>query len=208
MFFLVLIIRLKLLAKKEEREIRGLVAKVVEYELTKLELKLKHVSEIENNLDRERIQVCVVTPLITIGANPFQVEKLRQGLYQEKLQLTQAKLRVIAATQNAQNRIAQPGAASSPQLSSSPIIPPATLSNSPVLLSPTISRPSTASPLLQPTSGSTAPTTPIPTASSPSVPAPAPLATPSQGAASGTQVPAASPPAPGPSVSSPNNIVL
>jgi SWI/SNF related-matrix-associated actin-dependent regulator of chromatin subfamily C len=46
-----------LFAEKEEREIQALVMKVISLELKKLELKLKHFSEIEETLDRERIQV-------------------------------------------------------------------------------------------------------------------------------------------------------
>jgi SWI/SNF related-matrix-associated actin-dependent regulator of chromatin subfamily C len=95
-------VKAELLAKKEEREIRALVAKVVEFELTKLELKLKYVSEIENSLDRERVQV----------------EKARQSLYQEKMQLTQTKLQRALPTQN---KIA-PSPATTPTLIS-PIVP-------------------------------------------------------------------------------------
>lgn len=48
-----------MIAKKEDAEIRTLVAKAIQLELTKLELKLKYVSEIEKELDSERLKVCL-----------------------------------------------------------------------------------------------------------------------------------------------------
>jgi hypothetical protein len=57
---------LQLFAEKEEREIQGLVMKVISLELKKLELKLKHFLEIEETLDKERIEVSSITTHLLI----------------------------------------------------------------------------------------------------------------------------------------------
>jgi SWI/SNF related-matrix-associated actin-dependent regulator of chromatin subfamily C len=48
---------LQVLAHKEEREIQSLVSKVIELQLKKIELKLKHFDELEQLMERERTQV-------------------------------------------------------------------------------------------------------------------------------------------------------
>eukprot|EP00026_Physarum_polycephalum_P001105 Phypoly_transcript_01106.p1 GENE.Phypoly_transcript_01106~~Phypoly_transcript_01106.p1 ORF type:complete len:1211 (+),score=351.28 Phypoly_transcript_01106:507-3635(+) len=80
------VLKSKLFAEKEEREIQGLVMKVISLELKKLELKLKHFSEIEETLDRERMQI----------------DKARQTLYQEKQAIITAKLQLLQQAQQAQ----------------------------------------------------------------------------------------------------------
>lgn len=86
------VLKSKLFAEKEEREIQSLVMKVISLELKKLELKLKHFSEIEETLDRERIQI----------------DKARQTLYQEKQSIMTAKLQLVQqAQQSQQHQIAQ-----------------------------------------------------------------------------------------------------
>jgi SWI/SNF related-matrix-associated actin-dependent regulator of chromatin subfamily C len=50
-------VKAKLLADQEEREVARLVGLVVEAQLKKLEIKLKHFDELEEMLEREKDQV-------------------------------------------------------------------------------------------------------------------------------------------------------
>lgn len=50
-------VKAKLLADQEEREVARLVQLVVEAQLKKLEIKLKHFDELEEMLEREKDQV-------------------------------------------------------------------------------------------------------------------------------------------------------
>ncbi len=49
------------LANVEERKIKSLVALLVETQMKKLEIKLKHFEDLEAIMDRERESVCVDT---------------------------------------------------------------------------------------------------------------------------------------------------
>lgn len=51
-------VKAKHLANIEERRMKGLVAQLVETQMKKLELKLKHFEELEAMMDKEREAVC------------------------------------------------------------------------------------------------------------------------------------------------------
>ena len=55
-----LIIWLQHLAAVEERKIKSLVALLVETQMKKLEIKLRHFEELETIMDREREAVCQI----------------------------------------------------------------------------------------------------------------------------------------------------
>lgn len=56
------------LALEEEKKIKGLVALLVETQMKKLELKLKHFAELENIMDRERESVSFYTMIDSVMA--------------------------------------------------------------------------------------------------------------------------------------------
>lgn len=53
------ILILQHLAQVEERKIKSLVALLVETQMKKLEIKLRHFEELETIMDREREAVCI-----------------------------------------------------------------------------------------------------------------------------------------------------
>lgn len=62
-------VKAKHLASVEERKIKSLVALLVETQMKKLEIKLKHFEELEAIMDREREAVCFRYPLLLSYAN-------------------------------------------------------------------------------------------------------------------------------------------
>ena len=54
----------KYYANIEERKMKSLVAQLVETQMKKLELKLKHFEELEQILDKERETVCILSKFL------------------------------------------------------------------------------------------------------------------------------------------------
>jgi len=69
-------LKAQVIAEKEEREIHSLVAKVIELQMKKMELKMKNFEELEQAMERDRLQI----------------ERARQALYTEQLAFNQTKL--------------------------------------------------------------------------------------------------------------------
>merc|ERR1712055_1058739 len=88
-------VKAKHLAAVEERKIKSLVALLVETQMKKLEIKLRHFEELETIMDRER----------------ESLELQRQQLLQERQQfhLEQLKAAVMRARQHALHQLTQGG---------------------------------------------------------------------------------------------------
>merc|ERR1711997_1216038 len=116
-------VKAKHLAAVEERKIKSLVALLVETQMKKLEIKLRHFEELETIMDRER------------EALEYQKQQLiheRQQFHLEQLRAAEFRARAAAQQQLARENQSQPGGATGqptlppPQQPQSEIIAPAT----------------------------------------------------------------------------------
>merc|ERR1711990_1213201 len=110
-------VKAKHLAAVEERKIKSLVALLVETQMKKLEIKLRHFEELETIMDRER------------GTLEFQKQQLiheRQQFHLEQLRAAEFRARAAAQQQLAREGT-QPGTGSAgAQPSNQPTLPPPT----------------------------------------------------------------------------------
>jgi len=109
-------VKAKHLAAVEERKIKSLVALLVETQMKKLEIKLRHFEELETIMDRER------------EALEYQRQQLiqeRQQFHLEQLRAAEFRARTAAQTQlNNGDKPAVPGAAGTPAAGAAPVAPP------------------------------------------------------------------------------------
>merc|ERR1719215_1015487 len=109
-------VKAKHLAAVEERKIKSLVALLVETQMKKLEIKLRHFEELETIMDRER------------EALEYQRQQLiqeRQQFHLEQLRAAEFRTRTAAQTQlNNGDKPAVPGAAGTPSAGAAPVAPP------------------------------------------------------------------------------------
>merc|ERR1719215_1986398 len=107
-------VKAKHLAAVEERKIKSLVALLVETQMKKLEIKLRHFEELETIMDRER------------EALEYQRQQLiqeRQQFHLEQLRAAEFRARTAAQTQlnNGDKQPAVPGAAGTPSAGAAPV---------------------------------------------------------------------------------------
>jgi len=116
-------VKAKHLAAVEERKIKSLVALLVETQMKKLEIKLRHFEELETIMDRERE---------TLEFQKQQLIHERQQFHLEQLRAAEFRARAAAQQQLARENQSQPGGATGqptlppPQQPQSEIIAPAT----------------------------------------------------------------------------------
>jgi SWI/SNF related-matrix-associated actin-dependent regulator of chromatin subfamily C len=87
-------VKARLLAEREEREIHNLMAQIIEAQIKKMELKVKFFSEIEDQLERDKLQL----------------EQQRQTLLNEKQAFAQKMLTTPAPTPTTPQYIPKPAA--------------------------------------------------------------------------------------------------
>merc|ERR1712200_185287 len=133
-------VKAKHLAAVEERKIKSLVALLVETQMKKLEIKLRHFEELETIMDRERE---------TLEFQKQQLIHERQQFHLEQLRAAEFRARTTAQTQLTKD---SPSTASSPQPP-----PPATSPSSSVFSQPGQQPPNLPS---QPVTLATAPVAP------------------------------------------------
>lgn len=89
------------MASVEDRKIKSLVAMVVEYQMRKLELKMKQFEELEAIMDRERETVIFYTMIIRVDVDfdlpTIQLEAQRQQLIQDRIQFQMDQIKAIEA---------------------------------------------------------------------------------------------------------------
>merc|ERR1712010_29618 len=110
-------VKAKHLAAVEERKIKSLVALLVETQMKKLEIKLRHFEELETIMDRERE---------TLEFQKQQLIHERQQFHLEQLRAAEFRARAAAQQQLAREGT-QPGTGSAgAQPSNQPTLPPPT----------------------------------------------------------------------------------
>merc|ERR1712228_515161 len=110
-------VKAKHLAAVEERKIKSLVALLVETQMKKLEIKLRHFEELETIMDRERE---------TLEFQKQQLIHERQQFHLEQLRAAEFRARA-AAQQQLSREETQPGTGSAgAQPSNQPTLPPPT----------------------------------------------------------------------------------
>merc|ERR1739838_329136 len=110
-------VKAKHLAAVEERKIKSLVALLVETQMKKLEIKLRHFEELETIMDRERE---------TLEFQKQQLIHERQQFHLEQLRAAEFRARAAAQQQSAREGT-QPGTGSAgAQPSNQPTLPPPT----------------------------------------------------------------------------------
>ncbi|XP_033624247.1 SWI/SNF complex subunit SMARCC2-like isoform X2 [Asterias rubens] len=131
-------VKAKHLAAVEERKIKSLVALLVETQMKKLEIKLRHFEELETIMDRER------------EALEYQRQQLladRQQFHQEQLRAAEMRARQHAQAMAAMQQAATGGPApatatpSLPQLTGTPQVPTSTNPTGVVVAQPTVPQP-------------------------------------------------------------------
>merc|ERR1711948_155186 len=93
-------VKAKHLAAVEERKIKSLVALLVETQMKKLEIKLRHFEELETIMDRERE---------TLEFQKQQLIHERQQFHLEQLRAAEFRARAAAQQQLARENQNQPG---------------------------------------------------------------------------------------------------
>uniref|UniRef100_A0A4W5KM81 SWI/SNF related BAF chromatin remodeling complex subunit C2 n=1 Tax=Hucho hucho TaxID=62062 RepID=A0A4W5KM81_9TELE len=144
------------LAAVEERKIKSLVALLVETQMKKLEIKLRHFEELETIMDRER------------EALEYQRQQLladRQSFHMEQLKYAEMRAR-----QQHFQQIQQHSQTGGPHSASAPTGPPPP----PQGPSATQSQPTPSTPAPQPAPSPAPPTTSIPSSAQPAEPQPLP----------------------------------
>ncbi|XP_059139466.1 SWI/SNF complex subunit SMARCC2-like isoform X2 [Physella acuta] len=77
-------VKAKHLAAVEERKIKGLVALLVETQMKKLEIKLRHFEEIESIMDKERESLELQRQLLLQERQQFHMEQMRAAEYRAR----------------------------------------------------------------------------------------------------------------------------
>ncbi|KAM9309652.1 LOW QUALITY PROTEIN: SWI/SNF complex subunit SMARCC1 [Pholidichthys leucotaenia] len=103
----------KHLAAVEERKIKSLVALLVETQMKKLEIKLRHFEELETIMDREKEALELQRQQLLTERQAFHMEQLKYAEMKARQQMEQQAAAAAAATQ-AQGQGQAPGSGSHP----------------------------------------------------------------------------------------------
>ncbi|RUS71946.1 hypothetical protein EGW08_020289 [Elysia chlorotica] len=91
-------VKAKHLAAVEERKIKGLVALLVETQMKKLEIKLRHFEELETIMDKERESLEYQRQLLLQERQQFHMEQIRAAEYRARQFATQQVMETNAPT--------------------------------------------------------------------------------------------------------------
>ncbi|GFO31805.1 swi/snf complex subunit smarcc2, partial [Plakobranchus ocellatus] len=91
-------VKAKHLAAVEERKIKGLVALLVETQMKKLEIKLRHFEELETIMDKERESLEYQRQLLLQERQQFHMEQIRAAEYRARQFATQQVIETSAPT--------------------------------------------------------------------------------------------------------------
>ncbi|CAG0901176.1 unnamed protein product [Cyprideis torosa] len=95
-------VKAKHLAAVEERKIKSLVALLVETQMKKLEIKLRHFEELETIMDREREALEYQRQQLVQERQQFHMEQLRAAEYRARQRMLQEQQQAAQAQQTAQ----------------------------------------------------------------------------------------------------------
>uniref|UniRef100_A0AAQ5YP06 SWI/SNF related, matrix associated, actin dependent regulator of chromatin subfamily c member 2 n=1 Tax=Amphiprion ocellaris TaxID=80972 RepID=A0AAQ5YP06_AMPOC len=99
----------KHLAAVEERKIKSLVALLVETQMKKLEIKLRHFEELETIMDREKEALELQRQQLLTERQAFHMEQLRYAEMKARQQMEQQAAAAAAAAAQAQGQGQAPG---------------------------------------------------------------------------------------------------
>uniref|UniRef100_A0A4W6EK01 SWI/SNF related BAF chromatin remodeling complex subunit C2 n=1 Tax=Lates calcarifer TaxID=8187 RepID=A0A4W6EK01_LATCA len=109
-------VKAKHLAAVEERKIKSLVALLVETQMKKLEIKLRHFEELETIMDREREALEYQRQQLLADRQSFHMEQLKYA----EMRARQQHFQQIQHQQHSQAGAPQPAASPAPPASSTP----------------------------------------------------------------------------------------
>ncbi|CAF4355853.1 unnamed protein product, partial [Rotaria socialis] len=115
-------VKAKYLASIEERKIKSAVAQVVEMQIKKLEIKLRHFEELETIMDREREMLEIQRQQLLQERQQFQLEQIKAT--ELKNRQTTHPVTAPSTVHNAQTSIVNTNGKQQPNASLSPPPPP------------------------------------------------------------------------------------
>merc|ERR1712152_99184 len=117
-------VKAKHLAAVEERKIKSLVAVLVETQMKKLEIKLRHFEELETIMDREREALEYQRQQLIQERQQFHLEQLRNAEFRARSAAQQQLTREQGGTAPAPTQPPQGVSPQAPQASQQPSQPP------------------------------------------------------------------------------------
>merc|ERR1712111_248162 len=117
-------VKAKHLAAVEERKIKSLVALLVETQMKKLEIKLRHFEELETIMDREREALEYQRQQLIQERQQFHLEQLRAAEFRARAAAQQQLARSEGGTAPAPTQPPQGVSPQAPQASQQPSQPP------------------------------------------------------------------------------------